>query len=108
MPGAPTLLRNVIGYGLVADRPAAAIEGRLYYATDEEIWYRDNATTWDAIAYGVSSVDGQSGIVDLSTVYAPIVHATSHAAAGSDPVTPDAIGAEKAGTGIAMAIVFGG
>lgn len=42
----------------------------------------------------VISVDGQTGIVSLSTSYAPLTHASRHAAAGADPITPAAIGAE--------------
>ena len=42
----------------------------------------------------VISVDGQTGIVSLTTSYAPLTHASQHAAAGADPVTPAAIGAE--------------
>jgi len=34
--------------GLVADRPAAGTDGRLYYATDEDILYYDNGLAWTA------------------------------------------------------------
>jgi hypothetical protein len=42
----------------------------------------------------VISVDGLTGIVSLTAVYAAKTHAAQHGAAGSDPVTPAAIGAE--------------
>ncbi|CAB4144107.1 hypothetical protein UFOVP464_20 [uncultured Caudovirales phage] len=73
MPSAPTLLQNVIARGLVADRPAAALAGRLWYATDESTFYRDNGTTWDELPTGaVDSVDGMTGVVDLTETYEPI------------------------------------
>ena len=43
------ILRDVI-----ASRPAAAIPGRLFFATDTLLLYRDNGTTWDL--YGPASV----------------------------------------------------
>ena len=70
MPYIPNMLQNVIGRGLLADRPAALMAGRLYYATDEGTFYRDNGTDWDELPTGaVDSVDGQTGAVDLSGVY---------------------------------------
>ena len=38
--------QNLLLAGLIADRPTAEISGRLYYATDEYIWYRDTGTAW--------------------------------------------------------------
>ncbi len=32
--------------GSLEDRPAAEMEGRLYYSTDEGVWYRDNGEEW--------------------------------------------------------------
>ena len=43
------ILRDVI-----ASRPAAAIPGRLFFATDTLLLYRDNGTTWDL--YGPASI----------------------------------------------------
>src|SRR5689334_1219786 len=40
-------LQDVIGYDVLANRPAASIAGRLYFATDTNRWYRDNGTSWD-------------------------------------------------------------
>jgi hypothetical protein len=42
----------------------------------------------------VLSVDGQTGVVVLSGVYAAKTHAAQHASAGADPVSPASIGAE--------------
>lgn len=39
---------DMIGYDTLSNRPAAGIEGRLFYATNEDIWYRDNGSTWNA------------------------------------------------------------
>jgi hypothetical protein len=48
-----TKLQDVHGYGLLADRPTAGLAGRIYFASDESILYRDNGTTWDEM--GASS-----------------------------------------------------
>ncbi|NDE18430.1 hypothetical protein EBZ80_26325 [bacterium] len=55
---------------------------------------------------GPASVTVASGI--LSTDGAtPGAHASSHATAGSDPVSPSSIGALSVGEGIAYAIALG-
>jgi hypothetical protein len=64
-----------------------------------QMWTKQNAAAAGLVA------EGDSRLTDART---PTAHASSHATAGSDPVTPIAIGAEKKGTAIAMAIVFGG
>ncbi len=33
----------------LSNRPDAGFEGRLFYATDEEIWYRDNGEAWEEL-----------------------------------------------------------
>ncbi|MBA7496910.1 hypothetical protein ES702_07519 [subsurface metagenome] len=38
--------------GLIGDRPAAGTAGRLWYATDESILYRDNITGWVEVSRG--------------------------------------------------------
>lgn len=47
----------------------------------------------DSVTVGVTSVDGRSGIVTLSDLYAALAHASRHASGGADPLTPSAIGA---------------
>lgn len=42
-----TTLSTVIGAGTFSARPAAGIDGRIYFATDTKRLYRDNGTTWD-------------------------------------------------------------
>lgn len=42
-------LASVILYDLVANRPAAGIAGRLFFASDTGAQYRDNGTTWDTL-----------------------------------------------------------
>ena len=39
---------GLIQTGLIADRPAATIEERYYFATDELVLYRDTGTAWVA------------------------------------------------------------
>jgi hypothetical protein len=45
-------LSTVIGRGTLAARPAAANAGRIYYATDTDILYRDSGSAWQAISLG--------------------------------------------------------
>lgn len=46
-----TILPDVIlPPGLLAARPAAGSRGRLYYATDTALLYRDNGASWDQYA----------------------------------------------------------
>lgn len=42
--------------GLLADRPAPGIEGRIYFATDTELVYRDDGAAWDTYTGGGSTV----------------------------------------------------
>lgn len=68
---------SIILRGAFASRPAAAIAGRLYFATDDPNtgWTRDTGSTWE------SCVDNQAR--------PPNGHATSHETAGSDPIDGD-------------------
>ena len=47
------LLSTVIADGTLAARPAALIDGRLYFATDVKKIYRDNGASWDELTPGV-------------------------------------------------------
>lgn len=40
-------VRGLLAQGLEADRPAAAIGGRLFYASDTGILWRDTGTAWE-------------------------------------------------------------
>lgn len=42
-------LSEAINSGLIGDRPAFGIAGRLYYATNESILYRDTGTEWESL-----------------------------------------------------------
>ena len=48
-------VKGLLQQGLIADRPAASIAGRLYYATDEGILYRDTNTGWEEKARAEAS-----------------------------------------------------
>jgi hypothetical protein len=52
--------RNTQGYGLLASRPAATdvLEGTLYFATDTQLAYRSNGTTWDTLSVAGGVVGG--------------------------------------------------
>lgn len=45
------LLQNVVAKGTHAARPAAGSAGVLYFETDTNILFRDNGTSWDAVAW---------------------------------------------------------
>lgn len=53
-----TTLASVIGRGLLADRPAFGTEGRLYYATDSGILYRDSGAAWESIEGTTGGIGG--------------------------------------------------
>ena len=107
MPSAPTLLQNVIARGIVADRPVAGLAGRLWYATDESTFYRDNGTTWDELPTGaVDSVDGLTGAVDLTGTYLTIDDAAAtYLTPGAADAAYDAIGAADAAVDAHVAAV---
>lgn len=42
--------------GLLADRPAAAIRDRFYYATDNGVLYRDTGAAWQAVGAKVAGL----------------------------------------------------
>lgn len=46
------LLSTCIAEGTLAARPAASIDGRLYFATDAKKVYRDNGVNWDEVTPG--------------------------------------------------------
>jgi hypothetical protein len=70
-------LGEVILRGAVGDRPAAGTEGRLYISTDEDVLYRDNGSSWDAVVTNGGAPDA-SGVT-----YTP--DDTGDWAGGADP-----------------------
>jgi hypothetical protein len=44
------------GYGTLAGRPSAGVSGRLYYATDTSLVYRDNGSSWDTLYWDASAI----------------------------------------------------
>lgn len=65
--GSANLLVGRVMVGLIANRPAAGVSGRLYEATDEGKTYLDNGTTWKLV--GVASLDD----VPDGTTYARVL-----------------------------------
>ena len=49
-------LQSVIAKDIFANRPAAGIPGRLFFASDINAMFRDNGTTWDTCSAGGTSV----------------------------------------------------
>jgi len=50
------LLESVILHDLIANQPAAGIVGRLFFASDTGVAYRDNGSSWDVIVTGGGSL----------------------------------------------------
>lgn len=89
--------------GLDASKPAASAgtAGRLYFATDTGITYRDNGASWDEVAndlqLGTTATTAAAGDdARLSDARTPTAHASTHHTAGSDPLAAADIGAEPA------------
>lgn len=55
---------TLLQYDVVANRPAAGNLGVMFWATDENILYRDNGTTWDAVI----NKDQAAGTASLRTL----------------------------------------
>jgi len=45
-----------VGYGPLSSRPGASQAGRLYYATDTHLLYRDNGSSWDTLTWDASEI----------------------------------------------------
>lgn len=82
-----TLLADVIGYGAAASRPAAGMEGRLYYSTDTDILERDNGSTWDELEIGGGA---SGGIGATQLVYRYTVTGSDKASIDTGADSPDA------------------
>jgi len=83
---------------VIANRPAAGIAGRFFWATDEHILYRDNGTTWDKCAVADhADLDGMTTDDHHSQL-----HSSSHLVGGADALSvglPSSIGTtNSAGT----------
>lgn len=72
-----TVLADVISKGTHSGRPAAGVDGRLYYETDTLLLFRDNGSSWDQVA-----VNSSTGLADHSAF--TYLDATD-AAAPADP-----------------------
>lgn len=55
-------LGSVILKGIAASIPSAGIPGRVYFATDTDVVYRDNGTTWDSVITGGGGGGGGSSV----------------------------------------------
>jgi hypothetical protein len=69
-------LASVIIRDLFANRPAASIAGRLFFATDTGATYRDNGSTWDSWGGGGSvtsvAMTGDGTVFNSSVTGSPI------------------------------------
>lgn len=82
----------IIQAGPLAERPEAADSGMVYISTDDGTIFYDTGE-WSQIGGGKSEWDVIEGRPDA---FPPDEHADSHAAEGSDPITPASIGALSA------------
>jgi hypothetical protein len=80
-----------VGYGVLASRPGASLAGRLYYATDTDLLYRDNGSSWDTLGWSATTII--SGVIG-----------SNYGGTGFDARTV-AKGAVVAGTGSAWGVV---
>lgn len=65
-------LADLIDVGLMVDRPAAGITGRLYQATDDTpvAVYRDNGVSWDVWATVGGAGGGTAATDAAALIYA--------------------------------------
>jgi hypothetical protein len=59
----PVPFANLVMYDTFANRPAAGTAGRLFYASDTEVLYRDNGATWDALTSAPVDAGVSAGFV---------------------------------------------
>ncbi len=58
----------------VANRPTAGVNGRMFYATDEDRLYRDNGSTWDLISSTqLSDLDGDLDDISDGATYGKVL-----------------------------------
>ena len=67
--------------GTLEDRPAPVMEGRLYYSTDEGIWYRDSGTEWKELVREEGEIrleelgeKSYSSLDDIPSEFTPETH----------------------------------
>lgn len=98
----PSYVDDVLEYANLASFPVTGESGKIYIALDTNKTYRWGGSAYVYITSGaVDSVDGQTGIVNLSNVYEPKnTNIQTHISSTSNPhnVTTSQIGAEPAFT----------
>jgi len=82
--------------GTLEDRPAPVMEGRLYYATDEGVWYRDSGTEWKELVREEGEIrlvqlgeKDYSSLDEIPSEFTPEEHGNEHAEGEKDPVDHD-------------------
>ena len=65
---ADRLNAGLLQYDVFANRPAAGQTGRLFYATDTQLLYRDNGASWDTVSVPPIVVKTADETVTSSTV----------------------------------------
>lgn len=58
---------GIVQEGTLAQRPAAGIQGRIYHATDVDLWYYDNGTSWEEletiqVSAGITIITSPTGV----------------------------------------------
>ena len=67
-------LSEAIDRGTLAARPAAGVEGRLYYVTDDDKLYRDSGSAWEVVA--------EPTVVSDPVAYAVVANQSTNATCG--------------------------
>jgi len=57
---------QMVLYDIFANRPAFGIAGRLFFATDTGVWYRDSGSAWQVI--GTFFGSGTTGLRPAVTI----------------------------------------
>ncbi len=73
-------LASVILRDTFANLPAASIPGRLFYAIDTHITYRDNGASWDVWAPNFADAEVPAGVIDGVNKVFVLAHAPNPAA----------------------------
>lgn len=67
LTGEKVLGTDIVLRGVASSRPAAGLAGRLYYATDEGVLYRDNGTSWEVYSDALHAMTWTFTGADLTT-----------------------------------------
>lgn len=91
-------LADVLMRGLAAGRPAAGVEGRIYYSTDTGALERDSGAAWESIAPSGSAPGGAAGGALAGTYPNPTLADADLTAIAAATIADDNLLQKKAGS----------